>query len=279
MLGRVLKNLLFPAAFVTAGWYGGAKYDAPDVMIQTIDGAIIQIKGLAGPLIGQGSDYVEGTAEDFIADISERLSESTSVEDNVTDNEDTAPITPQTNVTKKEHTPSVKTNSSDAITVCATNVSHAPKSNNGVVAPSGETVSYKGTKLLLMPATKACLSSGYGPRGSSGRLHKGVDYFSDTGGNVLAAGDGVIVEAVTRSDYGNMLVIDHGNGVFTRYAHLRRFGGGIRKGKQVQQGQIVGPIGKTGATSVVHLHWEILTGDYSSAAGSFGLDPVDPFSL
>lgn len=94
-----------------------------------------------------------------------------------------------------------------------------------------------------------------------------------------AAGAGRIVEAVSRSDYGNMIVLDHGGGVYTRYAHLARFSSGVRKGASVQMGQTLGPIGKSGASTIVHLHYEVLTGDYDTSAKSFGLDAVDPLGL
>lgn len=157
-------------------------------------------------------------------------------------------------------------------------VTNRPRSNSDrVVKRAGATVRYKGVELLLMPATKSCLSSGYGNR--NGRLHKGVDYHTQENGNALAAGDGVIIQRVTRRDYGNMIVIDHGNDVYTLYAHLARFGSGVREGASVSQGQVLGPIGTTGASSVIHLHWEVLSGEWNDAAGPFGLNPVNPFSL
>ena len=77
----------------------------------------------------------------------------------------------------------------------------------------------------------------------------------------------------------NVIVIDHGAGVYTRYSHLARFGRGVREGANVRQGQVLGPIGKTGASSIVHLHYEVLIGDYNTAAKSFGLEAKDPFKL
>jgi len=138
------------------------------------------------------------------------------------------------------------------------------------------TVAVNDVSVLVKPATKSCLSSGFGPRGS--RFHKGVDYYSATGGEVLAAADGVIVEAEYREDYGYMLLIDHGLGVFTRYAHLAGFAGGIYEGAAVETGQVLGPIGSTGRSEAPHLHYEILVGNINNPRGSFGLQPVDPFN-
>lgn len=163
------------------------------------------------------------------------------------------------------------------IELCPMQISNPPPTDKSGKAIGGPIVSIKSVPLLLMPATNACLSSGYGPR--SGRLHRGVDYHTRTSGDVLAAGDGVIVEAVTRADFGNMIVIDHGSGVYTRYAHLASFAKGAAKGAKVRRGGALGPIGASGATSVKHLHFEILSGTYATGAGSFGLSAHNPFDL
>ncbi len=163
------------------------------------------------------------------------------------------------------------------IDLCPTAISNSPRLDADGKAFGGPVVEIKGAALMLAPATNSCLSSGYGPR--SGKLHRGVDYYSKTGGAVLAAGDGVIKEAIMRSDFGNMIVIDHGGGVFTRYAHLASFRKGVVEGGSVSRGDELGPIGQTGATSVRHLHYEILTGAYVGAVGSFGLSAHNPFDL
>ena len=190
--------------------------------------------------------------------------------------DDAAAAPPPESTTTAASTPVVADDGD--ITLCDISISNAPAVGaDGIVRKAGATVTKNGVSLLLKPATKSCFSSGYGMR--NGKLHKGIDYFSDTGGDVLAAGDGVIKERVTRSDFGNMVVIDHGDGVFTRYAHLASFGSGVTEGASVTTGQVLGPIGNTGASSIVHLHYEILTGEWASQAGSFGLAAVDPFSL
>lgn len=166
------------------------------------------------------------------------------------------------------------------MTVCPTTVSNAPAMDDKRNITSFKAaVDVNGVPILLAPATKSCLSSGFGPRGSSGRLHKGLDYYTRQNGDVLAAGAGEIVEANFRDDYGNMIVVDHGNGVYTRYAHLASIARGIDVGAKVEAGDILGPIGATGSyTSVVHLHYEVMTGDYNTPKKSFGLTPIDPFA-
>ena len=139
-------------------------------------------------------------------------------------------------------------------------------------------VSVKGVKVATFPAPGACLSSGFGQR--SGRLHKGVDYHSETGAPILAAADGSIIEMKYRDDYGNMLVIDHGGGVYTRYAHLASFGRGLTSGVSIKAGEQIGLMGNTASYPIpMHLHYELLLGDYSNPKGSFGLEPVDPLSF
>ncbi|MEL7481355.1 MAG: M23 family metallopeptidase [Pseudomonadota bacterium] len=177
--------------------------------------------------------------------------------------------------------PEVVTNAGDALRICATSVSNAPPADgDGIVIDFRPTVTIDGVQLLIAPATRSCLSSGFGPRGASSRLHKGVDYYTKENGDVLSAADGTIVEAVYRDDYGYMIVIDHGGGIYTRSAHLKRFAPSIARGARVSQGQVLGPIGSSGAyTSAAHLHLEFLRGDISNPKGSFGLEPVNPFSF
>lgn len=163
------------------------------------------------------------------------------------------------------------------IVLCPTTISNPPPVDANGVARAGPMVEVKGVRLFLMPATGVCLSSGYGER--NGRLHRGVDYFAKVGGAVVAAADGVVVERAARADFGNMVVIDHGADVFTRYAHLESFAPGLAAGARVSAGAALGPVGSTGATSVRHLHFEVLVGKYVAGAGSFGLTALNPFDL
>ncbi|MCI4645676.1 MAG: M23 family metallopeptidase [Hyphomonadaceae bacterium] len=123
---------------------------------------------------------------------------------------------------------------------------------------------------LAVAPTEGCVSSGFGPR--NGRTHKGLDFRTDTPGMVFAAAQGTVIEAHYRDDYGNQVVIDHGDGVFTRYAHLAAFRGSVREGAVVEAGTPLGPMGNTASYAIpVHLHYEVLVGDYDTPAKSFGL--------
>jgi murein DD-endopeptidase MepM/ murein hydrolase activator NlpD len=157
-------------------------------------------------------------------------------------------------------------------------VSNAPTSDAQRNVLNYESViEVEGVGLAANPTRGACLSSAFGPRGR-GR-HNGVDYHARDGGPILAAADGIVREAVYRNDYGNMLLIDHGAGVFTRYAHLSSFANGVVVGAQVVAGQQIGLMGNTAAYPIpIHLHYEILTGNYDTPAASFGLTPRSPFA-
>lgn len=128
---------------------------------------------------------------------------------------------------------------------------------------------------MTAPVHGVFLFSGFGRR--RGRLHKGVDYHQRPAGEVYVAGDATVIEATYRKDYGNMVVLDHGSGVYTRYAHLDSFRKGIRVGKKVKAGDVMGRMGNSGRVRAVHLHYEILTGNYDNPKRSFGLEPRNPF--
>lgn len=132
--------------------------------------------------------------------------------------------------------------------------------------------------LAIAPVQTACFSSGFGAR-SFGN-HKGIDYYSPDAVDIYAAAAGVVREKTYRDDFGNMLVIDHGDGVFTRYAHLKDFTAGLAEDALVKPGDVIGHMGHTSKYNVAnHLHYEVLTGEWGAQAGSFALTPVDPMKL
>ncbi|MEX0905061.1 MAG: M23 family metallopeptidase [Balneolaceae bacterium] len=89
------------------------------------------------------------------------------------------------------------------------------------------------------------------------RMHDGIDFRADVGTEIFATGDGVVKYASRRGTYGNLLIIDHGFGYTTHYAHLSGFAGDIRPGKIIQRGELVAYSGNTGLTEGPHLHYEI----------------------
>lgn len=90
------------------------------------------------------------------------------------------------------------------------------------------------------------------------RAHRGTDYAAPTGTPIKAAGDGKVTFAGRNGGYGNVVVIQHGQQYKTKYAHMSKFGRGIRVGRYVKQGQIIGYVGTTGASTGPHLHYEFL---------------------
>lgn len=91
------------------------------------------------------------------------------------------------------------------------------------------------------------------------RAHTGVDLGAPTGTRVKVTGDGVVTFAGRRGGYGNLVIVRHGNGYETYYAHLNAFAAGIRPGRAVSQGEIIAYVGSTGAATGPHLHYEVRT--------------------
>ena len=88
------------------------------------------------------------------------------------------------------------------------------------------------------------------------RPHRGVDYAAPRGTAVRATGSGRVSFAGRKGGYGKTVLLAHGNGYSTLYAHLSRYAKGIRKGTPVRQGQIIGYVGSTGIATGPHLHYE-----------------------
>lgn len=138
-------------------------------------------------------------------------------------------------------------------------------------------VGVNGINIAMAPIERGCFSSGFGLRGQN--LHKGVDYHNQNHVKIFAAAAGVMREKEYRNDYGNMIVIDHGEGVFTRYAHLHSFADSVEIGDTVSSGAIIGLMGNTAGYPIpVHLHYEVLVGEWAEQAGSFALTPVNVFA-
>jgi murein DD-endopeptidase MepM/ murein hydrolase activator NlpD len=109
--------------------------------------------------------------------------------------------------------------------------------------------------------TVARISSGFGSRHHPilgyTRMHKGIDFAVPSGTPVMAAGAGTVVFAGNSGEYGNLVVVNHGNNYATAYAHLSRFASGVRAGARVHQGDVVAYSGMTGLATGPHLHYEI----------------------
>ena len=116
---------------------------------------------------------------------------------------------------------------------------------------------------LLVPSTAPVdgpVGSGFGfrPDPFSGRaaLHTGLDFPAETGTPVVAAAGGVVVAAQWHAQYGQLVEIDHGNGLLTRYAHLSK--ALVKAGDIAQRGQVIANVGSSGRSTGPHLHFEVL---------------------
>ncbi|MFD2368464.1 peptidoglycan DD-metalloendopeptidase family protein [Brevibacillus sp. GCM10020057] len=110
------------------------------------------------------------------------------------------------------------------------------------------------------PVKGATITSGFGVRW--GKAHKGVDLWNESEGQapIYAAKSGVVVEAgAKRSGYGKLVVLDHGNGLQTFYAHMRAIV--VTPGQTVEAGEVLGYMGHTGDSTGYHLHFEVRQDD------------------
>ncbi len=97
----------------------------------------------------------------------------------------------------------------------------------------------------------------FGGRGYE--FHSGMDIDGNRGDLVAAPANGVVVTAGWEGGYGNLIEVDHGNGLTTRYGHLSKVG--VQVGDTIQRGQLIGLIGSTGRSTGPHLHYEVRLND------------------
>lgn len=127
--------------------------------------------------------------------------------------------------------------------------------------------------LLSTPVKFTRISSGftrarYHPILKKYRAHLGVDYAAPAGTPVKSAGNGMITFVGTKTGYGKTVIVQHGSGYSTLYAHLSRFAS-IRKGQKVAQGQLIAYVGSTGLSTGAHLHFGLYLNNRA----------INPFSM
>jgi murein DD-endopeptidase MepM/ murein hydrolase activator NlpD len=110
------------------------------------------------------------------------------------------------------------------------------------------------------PVTSAVLGSSFGwridPLTGRSALHTGLDFPAEPGTPILAAAGGIVVTQEYHPAYGNMVEVDHGNDLVTRYAHASRVL--VKKGDLIRRGQKIAEVGTTGRSTGPHLHFEVL---------------------
>tara|TARA_A100001011_G_scaffold295642_1_gene308010 strand:+ start:272 stop:1609 length:1338 start_codon:yes stop_codon:yes gene_type:complete len=116
--------------------------------------------------------------------------------------------------------------------------------------------------LMKTPINGARLSSSFGMRKHPilgyNKMHRGTDFAAPTGTPIMASGAGKITRARWCGGGGNCVKIKHNSTYETIYAHMKNFARGIKEGKRVKQGQIIGYVGSTGLSTGPHLHYEVI---------------------
>ncbi len=116
--------------------------------------------------------------------------------------------------------------------------------------------------LMKTPINGARLSSSYGMRKHPilgyNKMHRGTDFAAPTGTPIMASGSGKVTRARWCGGGGNCVKIKHNSTYETVYAHMKSFARGIKEGKKVKQGQIIGYVGSTGLSTGPHLHYEVI---------------------
>ena len=116
--------------------------------------------------------------------------------------------------------------------------------------------------LMKTPINGARLSSSFGMRKHPilgyNKMHRGTDFAAPSGTPIMASGSGAVTRARWCGGGGNCVKIKHNSTYETIYAHMKSFAKGIREGRKVKQGQVIGYVGSTGLSTGPHLHYEVL---------------------
>ena len=116
--------------------------------------------------------------------------------------------------------------------------------------------------LMKTPINGARLSSSFGMRKHPilgyNKMHRGTDFAAPSGTPIMASGSGTVTRARWCGGGGNCVKIKHNSTYETIYAHMKAFAKGVKEGKKVKQGQIIGYVGSTGMSTGPHLHYEVL---------------------
>ncbi len=133
------------------------------------------------------------------------------------------------------------------------------KDENGYYDISGKSIV---KSLMKTPINGARLSSSFGMRKHPilgfNKMHRGTDFAAPTGTPIMASGSGTVTRARWCGGGGNCVKIRHNSIYETIYAHMSKFASGIKEGRKVKQGQIIGYVGSTGMSTGPHLHYEVV---------------------
>ena len=160
-----------------------------------------------------------------------------------------------------------------------TDLLHSSSIKDGIELLKGRTTELEGhfsvlEQVAVLRATKrqftpdiwpvrGAITSHYGnradPFSGDAELHLGLDISAIYNAQIHAPADGVVIYAQRKAAYGNLVVIDHGNGLTTRFGHLNRFV--VKVNQRVKKGEVIGLVGTTGRTTAPHLHYEVRMND------------------
>ena len=133
------------------------------------------------------------------------------------------------------------------------------KNNNDFFDIKGQSIT---KSLMKTPINGARLSSSFGMRKHPilgyNKMHRGTDFAAPSGTPIMASGSGTVTRARWCGGGGNCIKIRHNSTYETIYAHMKSFAKGIKEGRKVKQGQIIGYVGSTGMSTGPHLHYEVV---------------------
>lgn len=137
-------------------------------------------------------------------------------------------------------------------------IAFGSEDHEGYYSPEGNNLQ---KAFLRSPLEFSRISSGFTlarfhPVLQTWRAHKGVDYAAPIGARIKAVADATVNFVGSQGGYGNVIVLQHNNGINTVYGHLSRFAPGIKRGQQIHQGDVIGFVGMTGLATGPHLHYE-----------------------
>jgi len=153
-----------------------------------------------------------------------------------------------------------------------------PSGNTDYYTPDGRSVR---KELLRAPVAYTRISSGFSMHRMNPilhivRPHFGVDYAAPMGTPIVAAGDGYIVFRGPKAGFGRCIIIRHGGGFSTLYAHMSRFRSGLHIGSRVQQDQVIGYVGESGEATGPHLHYQIMVDGVPRNPRTVNLPSAEP---
>ncbi|MCW2956803.1 MAG: peptidoglycan DD-metalloendopeptidase family protein, partial [Thermoleophilia bacterium] len=112
----------------------------------------------------------------------------------------------------------------------------------------------------IYPVGTERVSDEFGATKGRKNAHGGTDFSRGANTEIKATLGGTVIEAKANGGWGNNVVVDHGNGLFTRYAHMIDGGILVKPGQAVKQGEVIGKVGSTGNSTGNHLHFEVMEG-------------------